>query len=322
MITEAQNTTPPIDNRNWLGEPYTQRRVLAGFLNPGEQEFVYPHSNEWPSDVREHVAALQGAAHSLGFRPDAGLCDISNIEEPEALDVLGLVGRAIVAPIAASFSYCWVNIHNLIACSAIADPFPSSVSLSNDDVRSLAEYSLYEPIGPPLFVGTALATTAPVNLRPVQATFKNDQLVVLYQLSKVVKPIIVGYENNRCYLLKEYGRVLAAMAQGIDRLLCLVYYGLDLTQIDFKVRGLHAQGLLNPGEPINHFGATRLTGTNIPLIRDFLDPTVTAIFPSRASFFVWQPTVQSLGVQFETIAPGPLPLTGSLVRSSDIVSPS
>jgi hypothetical protein len=315
MITEAQNTTPPIDNHNWLGEPYAERRVLAGFLNDGELEFVYPHSNEWPSDVREHVAALQGAAHSLDFRTDAGLCDISNVEEPEALDVLGLVGRAIAAPIAASFSYCWVNIHNLIACSAIADPFPPSVSLSNDDVRSLAEYSLYEPLGPPLFVGTALATTAPVNLIPVQATLKNSQLVVRYQLSRVVKPIMVGYENNRCYLLKEYGRVLAAMAQGIDRLLCLVYYGLDLTQIDFKIRGLHAQGFLNPGEPINHFGVARLTSSKIPLVQDFLDPTVTAIFPSRDSVFIWQPIVQPLGVQFEAIAPGPLPLTGSLIET-------
>lgn len=316
MITEAQNTTPPIDNRNWLGQPYAERRVLAGFLNHGELEFVYPHSNEWPNDVREHVAALHGAAHLLNPRADAGLCDISNIEEPEALEVLGIAGRAIVAPIVASFSYSWVNIHNLIAVSAIADPFPPSVSLSKDDLRSVAEYSLYEHIGQPLFVSpTTLATTGPVNLIPLPATLKNGQLVVRYQLSKVVRPIIVGYEENRCYLLKEYGRVLAAMAQGIDRLLCLVYYGLDLTQIDFKVRGLHAQGFINPGEPLNHFGVARLTSSKIPLVRDFLDPTVTAIFPSRDSVFIWQPIVQPLGVQFEAIAPGPLPLTGSVVES-------
>jgi hypothetical protein len=312
-MAEAENITPPIENRNWLGQPYAERRVLAGFLNPGEVELVYPQSSEWSDDVSGQVAALYGAANSLPPRTESGICNISSIEEPDALTVLDPIGKGIPAPLVASFSYSWVNIQNLIAVSAVADPFPPPVSLANNNAGALAEYSLYEPIGQPVFVGLALATTGPVNLVPLQAAVKNGQLVVRYQLSKVVKPIIVGYEQGRCYLLKEYGRVLAAMAQGVNRLLCLVYYGLDLTQVDLKVRGLHVQGLVGLGEQINHFGSERLSGANVPLVGDFLDSQLTAAVPSRAPLFIWQPTVQPLGIQLEIAAQGPLPLTGSLL---------
>ena len=313
MIAEAENTTPPIEPRNWLGQPYVERRILAGFLNPGEVDVVYPPSHEWPNHVAKEVASLLGAANSLKPRTDVGICHISDIEEPEALGVLDPIGRGIPAPPVAAFSCSWVKIKNLIAVSAVADPFPPSISLSNENAGGLAEYSLYEPVGPPVFVGTALATTGPVNVVPLQAQLKNGQLVVRYQFAKVVKPIIVGYEQGRCYLLKEYGRVLAAMAQGVDRLLCLVYYGLDLTQADLRVRGLHAQGLIGVGEPINHFGFERLSDANVPLVRDFLDSALTGVVPSRASLFIWQPTVQPLGIQLEIAPQGGLPLTGSVV---------
>lgn len=314
MMAEEENITPPIETPNWLGQPYAERRILAGFLNRGEVAVVYPHANEWSNDVTQRVAGLHGAANSLKPRKDAGICDILSIEEPEALQILDPIGRVIAAPLVASFSYSWVSIGSLIAVNAVADPFPPPVLLSNDDTRSLADYSVYEHIGQPVFVSpTAVATTGALNVVPVQSAIRDSHLVVRYKLSKVVRPIIVGYQQGRCYLLKEYGRVLAAMAQGVNRLLCLVYYGLDLTQVDLGVRGLHAQGLIALGEPINHFGSERLDGVNVPLVRDFLDLELTAVVPSRAPLFIWQPTVQQLGIQLEIAPPGPLPLTGSVL---------
>src|SRR5258705_9740778 len=173
MKAEAENITSSIAARNWLCQPYAERRLLARFLNRGEVELVYPPSSEWPSDVTSLVAALNGVAHSLQPRAEAGICRISNIEEPEALKVLHPIGRGVLAPPVASFSYSWVEIKNLIAVSAVADPFPPRVSLSNDDLPSLAEYSLYEPIGEPVFVGSALATAGPVNFVPLQAALRD-----------------------------------------------------------------------------------------------------------------------------------------------------
>ena len=317
-MTEGQNANPAIQTSNWLGQPYAERRILAGFLNQGEVELVYPHSSEWPPEVNERVAALHGAANSLQPREDIGVCDISNVEESEAMAVLDPIGRAIAAPPVASFSYSWVNIHNLIAASAVADPLPPPITLSMDDLRSLADYSLFENIGPPIRLGpTALATTGPVNVVPLQTELRSGQLVVRYQLTKSIRPIIVGYEQGRCYLLKEYGRVLNAMVQGIDRLLCLVFYGLDLTKMDMNVRGLNP--MLVPGELVNHFGAERLGSVRPPLVSDFLDPAITAIIPSRASVFICEPSIQILSMQFEAIPKGPLPLTGSVIEVGEAI---
>lgn len=319
-MTEGQNANPATQTSNWLGQPYAERKILAGFLNPGEVEVVYPNSSEWSPDVSERVMGLLGAANSVGPRDSVGVCDISNVDDTEALRVLHSVGRAIAAPPVASFSYSWVNIDNLIAVGAVADPIPPPVSLSNNDVRSLADYSLYENIGPPIFLGSALATTGPVNVLPLKAEIRNGQLVVHYQISKTIRPIIVGYEQGRCYLLKEYGRVLGAMAQGVNRLLCLVYYGLDLSKVDMNIKGLNP--LIGPDEPVNHFGAERIGGTQAPLVRDFLDAALTATIPSRASVFICEPSVQILAVQFEAAAKGPLPLTGRVVEPGRTIGDS
>lgn len=319
-MTEGENANPTTQTSNWLGQPYAERKILAGFLNPGEVEVVYPNSSEWPPDVSERVMALLGAANAIGTRDGVGVCDISNVDESEALKVLLPVGKAIAAHPVAAFSYSWVDINNLIAAAAVADPLPPPVALSNNDAGSLANYSLYENIGPPIFLGSALATTGPINVLPLKAELRNGQLVVQYQVSKTIRPIIVGYERGRCYLLKEYGRVLAAMAQGVNRLLCLVYYGLDLSKVDMNIKGLNP--LIGSEEPVNHFGAERLGGTQAPLVRDFLDPALTATIPSRASVFICEPSVQILAVQFEAMAKGPLPLTGTIIKPGLAISDS
>jgi hypothetical protein len=92
-MTEVQNATPANETSNWLGQPYAERRILAGFLNQGEVDVVYPHSSGWPPDLRERVAALHGVANSLGPRDAVGICDISNVDESEALRVLQPVGK-------------------------------------------------------------------------------------------------------------------------------------------------------------------------------------------------------------------------------------
>jgi hypothetical protein len=306
-----------VANMNWLAQPYTERYILAGFLNADEASLVYASASQWPDHIREEIRARYGAGTSLPPRPDAGICEISIVEESDALSVLHPVARVISAPAIASFSYSWVTIQNLIATSAIADPLPQTVAPFDETPSFLAKYSLYRDIGRPIFISeTSFATIGPINIQPAQAAITEGQLVVRYKLSNVIAPIIVGWEQDYCYLLKGYGRVLKAMTQGVKRLLCLVYYGLDLTKPDMNVRGLNTQGLFNIGEPVNHFGPERLKGMTRPLVRDFLDSALAVNFPSRADIFIHDPSVQSLGIQFNDIGLNSLPLTGGLVTSS------
>jgi hypothetical protein len=301
------NPTPPAGS-GWLAEPYAERHILAGFLKPGEVEIVYPAALEWPSNVTESVRSLHGTGAALGTREEAGQCRISNIEEPEALAVLDPVARSVQAGPAVPMSYAWVEIRNLIAAGSVADPLPMPRPLSNDDARAIADYSLRDYGGQPLLSGNGiLITSVPLNISFAGAEVRGNQYLVQYALAPLFSPIVVGYEQGRCYLLKEYGRVLYAISQNVERLLCLVYYGLNLTEPNMGVKALGQQG-----DAFNHFGAERLGGAVTPLVRDFLNPAVTAIVPSRAQLFAAMPSVQSLGMEFDPLPQGGLPLSGPI----------
>lgn len=319
MSTE-QNTNSTVQASNWLGRAYAERRILAAFLNRGEERLVYPHSSEWPVEIAQRVAAMHGGAANLPALPNAGISSIANVEEPEALSAFDPVARLIAAPPVASFSYCWVELENLIATGAVADPLSLPVMLNNDDPKSLAEYSVYVGIEQPVFVGpTTFATTSLLNVTLAQAMIQDSHLILSYKLSKIVRPIIVGYEQGRCYLLKEYGRVIGALAAGIKRLLCLVYFGLDLTQRDMKIRGLDVSGLLAKGEPVNHFGQERLTSQRPPLVKDFLDEALTVKIPSRESVFLCDSAIQITGFQFEGTAKEGVPLNGGVSDNDALI---
>lgn len=308
-MTNPSQDTSGSEQGHWFKKPYAERRILAGFLNTGEIDRVYSDFQGWPPDVNDYVARLYGAANSLSSRPEAGVCEIENVSEPDALTQLDPIARGIALPLSGPCSYNWVKIQHLIAASAVAASIHPRVLPSNENVQSLANYSLYAPVSEPLFLSpTLIATDAPLDLRPIQAVLQNSRLTVHYQVSRTASPIIVGYENGRCYLLSGYGRVIAALATGIDRLLCLTYFGLDLMQPSF---GIRLQGPLNL-QKVNHFGSDRLTSSAPPLVRDFLDLTLTAVVPARASLFLCEPAMQMTAIQFESGAPGPLPLTGQI----------
>lgn len=316
-MSGEQNLGSPRQASNWVARPYAERRILAGFLNRGEEAVVYPYSSEWSAEVAERVAAIQGKGNTLPPSPNAGVCDIANVEEPEALKVIDRWARSIGAPLFATFSYCWVSLENLIAAAAVMDPLPSAEAIDQDDPRSLGDYSLYVNVDPLIPAGQAtFATNGPISAALVQAVITDSHLVVSYKLSKVPRPIIVGYEEGRCYLLTEYGRVIAALAAGVKRLLCLMYFGLDLTQRDMAIRGLDATGLVAKGDPLNHFGRTRLTSERPPLVQDFLNEDLTVRMPSRGTVFIFEPSVQIVGYELAGRPNDGIPLKGSVGEHS------
>lgn len=302
-MTETPVNIPTPGPPSWYTRPYVERRILSGFLKLGEVEVVYPAAREWPGEVAERVRALHGAAAGLSPRPDAGRCLISPVEEAEALAVLDPIARSMQLRPATTIDFGWVEISNLIAPSAVADPMSDGAPLTNDDPKGLAEYSLYEGVGQPVIVdNVVLINSVPLTLAPAGIALAGNQFLVRYQIIRAVSPVIVGYEEGRCYLLTEYGRVLHALSQNIERLLCIVYYGLDLDQADFGIKFPEHEGAA-----LNHFGRTRLSAPAPPLVRDFLDPSVGVAFPSKGTFFSAQPSLQAILMEYDSVPEGPLP---------------
>lgn len=305
-VTNQTNQTPPA--LKWLVEPYAERLILAGFLKPEEVATVYPLSRDWPMEVTGRVSALYGVGAHLGPREEAGRCQISVVEEPEVLEILDPASKLISAGPDAPFNFAWVEIGNLIAACAVTDPLPPPVSLSEDDLRTIAAYSLHA-LGGQLVVDNngILLSPTPLNIKPAHMSLSGNILTVQYRVGHVVSPIIVGYEQGRCFLIAEYGRVIQALAQNIKRLVCLVYYGLDLSRADM---GMKLQS--GSADVFNHFGLDRLEGPHAPMVKDFLDPSLAAPIPSRAPIFASQPFLQSLQVSVEPVPQEGLPLSGKL----------
>lgn len=308
-MTELPINLPQPVRPSWLSQPYVERRILAGFLRPEEVGIVYPASREWPANVAERVRGSHGAAQDLSPRPEAGQCIISPVEEPEALTVLDPVARSMQLPPAITVNFAWVDIGNLIAPASVADPMPTDTPLSNEDRKGLAEYSLYDVPGQPVVVGgPLLINSAPLDVVFTGFKITGNQFIVRYQLIRGISPIIVGYEDERCYLLTDYGRVIHAINQNITRLLCIVYYGLDHGKADFGIKFPGQEGMA-----LNHFGQDRLSVAAPPLVRDFLDPTVAAIFPAKGTFFSAQPTIQAILMKYDSPPEGQIPLSSEIV---------
>jgi hypothetical protein len=297
-LIEEQDAHDP-----WL-QPYAEHRILAGFLREEDVRKVHPAAGSWPEEVVARVRSLHGTAWGLAPRPEAGQCCLSPVEEPEALAVLRMASQAV--PIGADMpvSYSWVEISNLIATTSVADSLPQEVAVFNSHPQSLAEYSLIGP--PPTYTAGpngSLYFSSVIGLQPLNRVIEGDQLILRYQLAQTVQPIVVGYEQGRFYLLNAYGRVLQALAGRVDKLLCLVHYGLDFTAPQMGVR------LFNPkGGAINHFGPALLAGGSPPMVKDFLDPSLSVVFPARSPFFIVMPTIQAHQVQFKPPPSAQLPL--------------
>ena len=289
----------------WL-IPYSEYRLLAGFLSAESVPKVHPPSEFWPEDVAARIHTVQAAAPHVKPRPEAGQCRLFPIEEPDALDVLQNVSTLLPIGTGAPVSYSWIEINSLIATMAIADPMPVEADFTG--AQALAQYSLlgseasfYLASGGPVFVN------APVNVKLVGRRIQRDQLILNYQLSLTPRLIVVGYHDRRFHLLTAYGRVLRAIKQKVDRLLCLIHYGLDLDAPNLGVRLLE--------NSVNHFGRGVLEGDNPPLVRDFLDPTLSVVFPSRSSFFMISPLVHVQPVQ--TTPPSQLASLPTADKDSD-----
>lgn len=287
----------------WL-QPYAEHRILAGFLRDEDVRKVHPAAAAWPEEVSARVRALHGAARSLAPRPEAGQCRVFPVEDPEALAVLQMASQALPIGPEIPISYSWVEISNLIATSSVADTLPQDVAVFNNHPQSLAEYSLIGP--PPTYTAGAngsLYFSSAIGLQPLYRGIEEDQLVLRYQLAQTVRPIVVGYEQGKFYLLNAYGRVLHALVGKVDKLLCLVHYGLDFTAPLMGVR------LFDPkGSAVNHFGHALLANGSPPMVKDFLDPSLSAAFPTRSSFFMVMPTIQAHQVQFTPPPSAQLPL--------------
>lgn len=293
-------------------QPYVEHRILAGFLRGEDIQKVQPAAAYWPAAISAQVHGLLGAAQKLPARPHAGQCRLYPVEEPEALGVLQMASQML--PIGADMpvSYSWVEISNLIATASVSGHIPQAPAVSNSDPQELAQYSLFGP--PPTYVagpnGSLLFSSA-VMVQPVSPTLEDDQLVIRYRLSPALQPIIVGYERGRFYLLNAYARVLQALISKVDKLLCLVHYGLDLATPGMGVK------LFDPKNGVvNHFGYALLSCDKPPMMTDFLDPSLSAVFPARPSFYMLLPSIQAHQFQFTTPATSQLPLEPSSQQQS------
>lgn len=290
--------------RNPWAEPFAERRLLAGYLRPEDVPRVYPAAKEWPEEVAARVGALHGARLSFDPRAESGKCLLYPVEEPEALLVLNSILPLFNPGPEVPVSYEWVEIENLIATVAVSDPLPQHVAVSGSDPRSLAEYSLYGPPPMPRIDGSgAMSTLSNVAFQPARPVIENGHLVYRYRVVRIPQPIVVGYEQDRCYLLNNYGLVLQALVGKVERLLCLVHYGLDLKAADM---GVH---LFEPRPSVvNHFGETILSGDRAPMVRDFLDPKLSAAVPTKAAFFLTQQSIQTTLVNFNLPPEGQFPI--------------
>jgi hypothetical protein len=296
---------PEQESRDLWAEPYGEYRILAGHLRGEDVAKVYPASQCWPEEVNNRARALTGSAKSVPSRLEAGQCRLFPVEEPEALAILEGVSQMLPFGPDVPVSYSWVEISNLIATAAVAEPLPREATVFNNTPQSLAQYSLFGAapnykFGP----NGALYLSTGVNVQPIHRAIEGDQLVVRYQLSQLPRPILVGYEQERCFLLNAYSRVLQALIGGVERLLCLVYYGLDLTAPQLGVRVLDPKG-----GAVNHFGRASLLGEHPPMVKDFLDPNLSVLFPARSPFFMVLPSVQTHQVQFTPPPSVGLPLS-------------
>lgn len=300
-VPAALETPAP---RNPWAEPFVEWRLLAGHLRPQDVARVYPAARGWPEEVAARAGALHGAGLSLDPRAEAGRSRLYPVEEPEALEALNGVMQFFNPGPDVPVSYAWVEIENLIAAVSVSEPMPQHAVVTGDDLRSLAEYSLYgAPAAPKIDGSGAMLTLSNLAFEPAKPVIENGQLVCRYNIAQLPQPILVGYEQDRYYLLNSYGSVLLALARGVERLLCLVHYGLDLKVADMGVQFYKARKAV-----VNHFGETILSGDRAPLVRDFLDPRLSVAFPARASFFLTQHSIQTTAVNFSQPPAGEFPI--------------
>lgn len=217
------------------------------------------------------------------------------VDDPDALSILTPVSRQLGWGPNVPVSFETVDIEKLIVTQAVAGPREAGQLLAANDFGSLSAFSLFGP-QPALKADAreplSLISPVPISLSPQSLEAQNSQLIVRYNISKTVRPILVGYEAGRMYLLSELGRVVHALEYGLDRLLCVVYYGLDLNSPSFGVR------IVDAAARLNHFGEARLGGEVPPLLSDFLDPRLSVVVPARERLFVTQITAQTSEMEF------------------------
>jgi hypothetical protein len=297
----------------WL-QPYAEHRILAGFLRAEDIQKVQPAAVNWPAEVSKRVDELLGAARNLSPRTEVGQCRIFPVEEPEALDVLQVASQLL--PFGADFpvSYSWVEISNLIATASIAGSISQELAISDSNPQELAENSLTGPSSSYIScLDGSLYFSSPINIQPSSSGIEDNQVVLRYRISRVVQPIVVGYEQGRFYLLNAYSRVLSALIGKVDRLLCLVYYGLDLSSAQMGVKLFDSN---NGAVAVNHFGCSLLSSDRPPMVTDFLDPSLSAIFPASDTFYMVTPSIQTQQIQFTTTTNAQLPLETSTHHES------
>ncbi len=286
--TDDSNQTVPSPEtpQDVFMRPYVEVPVLAAFVSAEELARIYPASRAWPVEVAKRARGIYGKADLLPERPYAGSARLTPVEEPMALQVLDPVSHLVALDHTMPTSFNWVEIANLIATQAVTEPL-SDATLPNNDAPTLADYSLYSAPNVLQLPSGGLLATEPVQVVPLGQTPEmfnggtgpQQVIAVRYALQRTVQPIVVGYHEGRVFLLKGYGRVLRALSLGVERLLCLVYYGLDLGAPDFGVR---VPGIEHT--TINHLGHRRLYRG--PLVRDFLDPALSVMTPARAK--IWE----------------------------------
>jgi hypothetical protein len=228
-------------------------------------------------------------------RPEIGRVALSTVVEPEALELIAAIQIAEFMPV----SYGWLEPGNLIAIKAVAEAVPPVQRAIFEGSAGASRYSLYGP--PPQYKLTRshdIVSNVPINWVSKSLRLGNfqgaEQLVLTYEPQLVCTPIFVGYEDGRYYLLSHYGRFVQALSHGIQRLLCIVYYGLDLAAADL---GVCFPGLA--GAPLRQFDEGLLRGTAAPMVRDFLNPANAVTVPTRARMYLTQLALLTTDVSFD-----------------------
>lgn len=289
-----------------LARPNAEERILAGFLTSEDLKVLCPAFRLWPAGSRDRVARRLGAAASLAARPEAGRGQLTSIYEPEALPYATTLGQMLPSSPSAPVSIEWVEIRDLIAVRATTGPIAEVLPVPGD-LRARARYSIYgSPLEIMLRNQSWIVGSAPMTISLTGASLgarETEEAVTItcqYRLQPLPTPIVVGLESGKLFLLNEYGRVIQALRSGLTRLVCLVYYGLNLDQPDL---GLRLAGLDDP--PVNHFGRERVIAPTAPLVRDFADPKLSAAVPARDRLFAF--AIQPQGSELTATPPISIP---------------
>lgn len=253
---------------------YQEALALVGYLTADSAEAHLPYFRTLPDWALDQVNKRLGACAEM---PERGLSKPSfrRIDEPDVLQLVREVSSRIPATLNNLTGFEWVEIDRLVAGHYVTGALPAvreSPNLAPLDVAKFCLLSYTDVVSLPRTEITVSGQEAnvlsdgAVGLGAAELDLEGRTLVLRYHIGPVLRPVRALSVDDQLVALTGLGRLAILRRLGVLHALAVISYGYGMDALQHF-----------PSVPYDVIASNRP-----PLVRDFLDASVSTAIPVRA----------------------------------------